>query len=189
MGNYPYYVQTARYVLDQFFCEWQNDPCRWYQEIDVQAELSSRLQTIFSLVGDHTVSKPNYYKPSVIGKTAEFSRVTCQPRISYVYSDKKRYYCYPDIVIWDDAEITEFEAIDDGNWPMLWVCEIKYTNQKTGKWDEEKLGYLISQKLTKFGCWVRMKIERATSGNGITWNTKLMDSKLWICDVTLPSAK
>jgi len=190
MAQYPFLVQTAWDVVETYLRDWQSNPYSWYQEIDIKNDLSNRLQTIYRLIGEDLVSAKCQYMVEGLDEIQKFSRVTCDPYVSYLYSDGKKYYCHPDIVVWDD--VTELEKYPDGignEWPILWACEIKYPPGKEEDWDQEKLRYLVSQKRAQFGCWLKIYLERAKSGNGIYWEKDKEDSRIWIAEVRLPPIK
>lgn len=55
MGTYPRLVDYAWDVVNQFIVNWQSEPYRWSREIDIQVEIASRLNTVFQLIGRHTI--------------------------------------------------------------------------------------------------------------------------------------
>jgi len=190
MSYYPYLVQTGWNVVERFLLDWQRQPYRWEHEIDVNAEIFSRLSTIYRLIGKDTIV--GNYPNAVLGfeHKQEWSRAACQPCVSYTYSDKSKCHCYPDIVIWDDIEDPNSPPdLHGDNWPILWACEIKYGQQTPSDWDLKKLRYLISQKHIKYGCWLKMSLVRADYGSGLEWDRDQEEAKLWICEARLPSQK
>lgn len=46
MATYPYLVQIAWDVVNQFVRDWQMNPYLWNKEIDVQMELAGRLSSV-----------------------------------------------------------------------------------------------------------------------------------------------
>lgn len=189
MGQYPFLVQTAWYVVEKFLKDWQSNPYLWYQEIDIQTELANRLRKIYHLIGEGTVTMKCKYKVEGMDDIQPFSRVTCEPYVSYTYDEEKA-WCHPDIVIWDDvSDISECPYAFEGDWPILWVCEIKYPPGKKEDWDQKKLRHMVSQKRAKFGCWLKFFLERAKRGNGIEWERDIEDKRVWIGEVRLPSVK
>lgn len=68
-----------------------------------------------------------------------YRRVCCEPSICYKDKKGKIRYYYPDIVVYNDSNNQKdyLNPPDDdekkkANWPMLWVCEIKYANEFAG---------------------------------------------------------
>ena len=162
--SYPYLVNSAWYVVENLIQDWQKQPYRWDKEIDIHTELAGRLSNLCELVGRGVVE--GTYKDVIPGFEPQlWSRVACEPYVSYMY-ENKLCRCHPDIVIWDDLANPESPP-EEANWPILWACEIKYTNKEPGDWDLEKLQYLVRQNHIKHGCWLRFHKSRATSGNGI----------------------
>ncbi|MBI5253835.1 MAG: hypothetical protein HY930_05500 [Euryarchaeota archaeon] len=191
MAAYPYLVQIAWDVIEKFLKDWQCEPYRWSREIDIQTEISSRISSIYRNIGYDTV-KGNY-KGAVLGfeHNQIWNRVCCEPNISYVYKDRKKYFCYPDIVIWDDIENPDAppDATGESNWPMLWVCEIKFEGEMEEDWDIEKMKYLLIQNDAKYACWLNLFRKRAETGNGITWEKSIGNERLWLCSAMLPALK
>ena len=188
MAGYPYLVQTAWYVIEQFIDDWQREPYRWYQEIDIQTEISNRLKQIYQLIGEDSILMKSHYKVQGLTDIQKFSRVTCQTYVSYTDSDGKDFSCVPDIIVWD--EVDDLEKYPEGissSWPILWACEIKYSGVKHGDWDQEKLRYLVEQSRAKFGCWLQFYLERSNYGDGIKWKKAGKDPKIWIGEIRLPA--
>ena len=131
MATYPFEVQLAWDVVNQFTIDWQASPFAWEREVDVQAELFNRLRLIMKYTGREMVS----INPPIV-------RVTQEPTIKYQYSDGKEYPCYPDILI-RNAPDSEFKN--------SWACELKFDNSRGKDWDIEKLQYLCDQKIVHYG--------------------------------------
>jgi hypothetical protein len=74
------------------------------------------------------------------------------------------------------------DAKPGGFWPMLWVCEIKYvrTVKVSGRWDLQKMEYLMDQGRVQYGCWINM---HQRVGEGVRW-TREHDKRLWRCEAT-----
>ncbi|MFC1476706.1 hypothetical protein ACFL5S_01950, partial [Fibrobacterota bacterium] len=126
MAYYPYLVQIAWDVVSNFIFDFQSTPYKWSKEIDIHTELASRIQSVYNTIGRNSIIG-NYkeLEKNVVGNQI-WSRVSCEPYISYVYNDGKSYYCYPDIVIWDRIKNPNLPPeYDKNNWPILWACEIK----------------------------------------------------------------
>jgi hypothetical protein len=187
MASYPYMVQTAWYVLDHVFKEWQKQPYRWMRERDLQAEIGGRLNQIFFLQGFGSVE--GEYKWAAPGFSTHqiWSRVSYEPYIYYEYEEGKSTYCYPDIVIWKDSDTKELPP-EGQLWPILWACELKYGSPDDGSDDTKKLVRLIQQQKIDFGCSVRVHFVR-NEEVGINWNHAESGRNLWVCDVTMPQEK
>lgn len=192
MGTYPTPVQIAWDTIEKFLSDWQSEPYRWSKEIDVQTEIVNRISSVYKIIGKDTVT--GNYSDEVPGfeHDQKWNRICCEPKISYTYKDGKKYICYPDIVIWDAIENPDIPPDENGysNWPMLWVCEIKFGGKKKRNWDIEKMKYLLTQNDTKYACWLNFFRKRAEEGNGITWKKSITKKKkLWFCEAMLPASK
>jgi hypothetical protein len=121
-----------------------------------------------------------------------WNRVSCKYKVDYQYKDGKKYHCFPDVIVWD--EVKNPDSPPEPNWPILWLCEIK-TNSGKGvshgnkAWDVEKMEYIINQNYAQYGVWLNLFHRHAKKGNGITWQSLLKKSKLWVCTVELPVNK
>ncbi|TET90779.1 MAG: hypothetical protein E3J35_04975 [Methanomassiliicoccales archaeon] len=114
-----------------------------------------------------------------------WNRVVCDCTLYYNYKDGGRLYLQPDIVVWNDPEDPDNppDIVEGENFPVLWVCEIKYGKKKEDEWDIEKLKHLLDQEVANFGCWLDILFEFAQTGNGIAWDRK---EKIWTCVARLP---
>jgi len=182
---YPTLVGIAWKVVENFLSEWSQQPYRWNREIDVQVAIAYRLTVACDLIGQGTLIG-NY--PSVLPgfRPQVWNRVSCEPKVIYTFTDGKQYHCFPDIVIWDDIPDPDNppDTQEGGFWPILWACEIKYTEGSDyGTWDREKMEFLLDQKIVKFGCWVQMRRE---VGTGPAW-VREMHERFWRCDATVTS--
>jgi len=187
MGRGPFLVEVAWRVVCQFLREWQEEPYRWEREVCVQTEIVKRIETVLRALGCDTL-RANY-KNAISGFEGKqvWSRVTCEPTLPYTWTDEKDYQCRPDIVIWD--WINDPDAPPDlygGVFPILWCCEIKYSTFDCSL-DVEKLRSLVRRGAIKYGCWIRMRLERASEGDGIQWKRDEEESRVWIGDVRLPA--
>jgi len=187
MAQYPHLVQLAWYTVEQLVTDWAKNPHYWEREIDIQSELKGRLATIFSLIGRGEVISREEGSPASPGlKTYRFSRVACEPSISYTYSDGEQYRAMPDIVVWD-ALPDPLQSPEDG-WPILWACEIKYKNSTATEWDIEKLGYLLDQKRIQFGCWLVFCMDDSLEKPLVSWTKSAHGKHLWKCIASAPSS-
>lgn len=192
MAAYPYLVQMAWGVVEKFVKDWQAQPYRWDQEIDVQAEISSRLSTAYGIIGKDTVE--GNYKGAVPGFEHDqtWNRVCCEQKVNYEDENGKRHHCFPDIIVWDD--IDDPDSPPD-NWPVLWACEIKvnFGGEKGPdqvSWDIEKLTYLVERGIVQYACWLNLLRERDKSGDGVSWRKTIKkDKRLWECTARLPPLK
>lgn len=151
-------IEIIRNIVETFIEDWRNSPYEWESEVDIQAEIAQRLRLTLKSAGKF-ISKAGYdYIRN--GMLQDYSRVCCEPRIYYNDSKGNRYWCLPDIVVYDCIEDPNDppDAVPEKNWPMLWVCEIKYqtedkdTSKQNKAWDTEKMEYLLEQKETKHAC-------------------------------------
>ncbi len=140
-------------TVDAFVEEWAHNPLRWLQEIDVQCDLVSRLRKVLTDCGKcHMEARHSHYP-----NQHEFSRITCEP---YVLLPEKS-YAHPDIVIWDDANSVA-DTLDNGKWPILWVCEIKYTNREPDTSDLIRLREVIQNNTALCACWIKLILNQKT---------------------------
>lgn len=175
-------VDAARRVVERLVLDWQLEPDRWERERDVQVELCSRLNQLYRILGSDTVSATEN------GKMFNYNRAACEPCVEYTYRDKKKYLCYPDVVIWDELLNSKDTQVSFENWPILWACEIKYTFSEPDNWDVEKLEYLIQQTKVEFGCWLMLIKKEAKGHASIVWQKDKANGKLWACKAYLPIA-
>lgn len=146
-------------TINKFIKDWRNSPYEWETEIDIQCEIASRLRQAIKSHGV-LISEASYdYIRD--GKRQQYSRLSCEPRIYYNDSngDGKRYNCRPDIVVFDVIDNPDLPPdVEPGkNWPLLWVCEIKYQTEdnyalQDEDWDNKKMNYLLEQRETKYVC-------------------------------------
>ena len=145
-------------VLENFVEDWRNSPYEWTTEIDIQAELANRLrQNLKDRKQLYQKAKYDYIRH---GEMQDYSRVCCEWSTNYNDSQGRRVYCSPDIIVYDNIDDPNNppDREKHTNWPMLWICEIKYntedksTIKEEWKWDIEKLGILLDQKETKYAC-------------------------------------
>ena len=189
-GRYPKLVETAWDICEQLVADWQQNPYRWDSEADIQAALYSRLSTVCRLIGFGEVL--GNYPDAVPGFEGRqvWSRVACEPAISYQYSDGKSYVCKPDLVLWDEIDDPDSPPdAEDQNWPVLWACELKYNGVDPTGWDLEKLNYLADQGVVRYGCWITFARTRARSGSGIDWRRDSAGGRIWVCDAFLPALR
>ncbi len=149
---YPFFVDVAWKVVEQFGAEWRENPFRWERERDLQVALASRLDTALRLLGRGTVEARYPGAPA----RRKYNRVGCEPR---VYLPKQESYCFPDIVIFKDLDEKDIDNPPDradswrGNWPMHWACELKFDDMKDGRAaDEAKLRRLIDAGDLDYAC-------------------------------------
>ncbi|QRN97557.1 hypothetical protein JRI60_00225 [Archangium violaceum] len=151
-------LEGVRRLVDQFAKEFLEQPYRYWQEIDVQVALTSRIDALLRSLGLDLV-RGNYPR-ALTGFQGNqlWSRVSCEPSIWMEWKGKWS-RCNPDIVIWKHLE-DENDPPDQlgekwrGNWPMLWACEIKLDDVKKTGWDEKKLVQLLKSGELDFGCIV-----------------------------------
>ena len=155
-------------VIDRFIEEWRNSPYEWQTEIDIQSDIASRLRKY--LKEDGMLLQEAKYDYIREGILQPYSRVGCEWATNYNDSKGERCYCHPDIVVYDDiADPNNPPDVDRmKNWPILWVCEIKYQTEDNspqyGEWDIEKMEYLLGQGETKFACSLYFNRKRIDKG-------------------------
>jgi len=185
MARRPDIVEKAETIIEQFLIEWQKRPRFWYTEADVQAELFIRLRNFFGLQGMNSVFAEYPEETKGLTGLQEWARVTCEPTLYYTFEDEENCECRPDLVIWEDADSDSPPDAVEGNWPILWACEIKYRDYNLGSWDQDKLRHLINQKIVNHGCWLALSAVPADSGKGIRWEKDKKCAKIWTCYANL----
>lgn len=155
-GNENKLIQVVYETVEKFIGDWRNSPYEWESEVDIQTEIAQRLRQAFKDAGKLTLNaRYDYIRNGVL---QDYSRVCCEPRTYYNDSSGSRYRCLPDIVVYDDIDDPDNppDAVPEKNWPMLWVCEIKYQTEDNSpqykEWDIEKIKYLLEQNEAKYGC-------------------------------------
>lgn len=151
-------IAAASEEMERFIGDWQRAPYRWDKEIDVQAELFSRLSAMCHQLGMGTV-KGNYADAiSRFRGNQVWNRVCCEPTLKYRWEDGAIRQCYPDLVIWDDIDDPDNppDETGDANWPILWLCEIKLGQDDKEKWDEKKLQAIIDRGRVTKACWLQI---------------------------------
>jgi hypothetical protein len=190
MATYPFLVEVAWEVLAQLIGDWQENPYRWSKEIDVQAELATRLDKVYRLLSRGT-ARANY-KNAIAGfKGKQFwSRVCCEPTVQCQWKGE-RVLCSPDVAVFDDIPDPNSppDANEAGRFPLLWACEIKLDARSDAQspegWsDLAKMTTLLKEDRARYACLVAMFRRRAGSGTGIQWDRK--EEKLWQCTAELP---
>jgi len=149
-------VSIISNVIEKFIRDWQESPFEYNTEIDIQAEIYSRIvkqlklrkKLILELQYDYI--KLQTYK----GKMLSYRRASCEYPVYYKNKRKKR--CYPDIIIYRDISNPPPDSKEGINCPMLLVCEIKYETESGGDFkienrqaDVKKLKYLLKQRKDK----------------------------------------
>ncbi len=139
-------IRLINQVIRGFIRDWIKSPYVWGNEVDVQADIVCRLKRI---LGKKYLSA-NYKE---VGKEKKFCCVCCEPKLYY---GGKHERCYPDIVVYKVIDLEGNVPPDEKpghNWPILWVCEIKYETELGGdfnpedkKWDCNKLQKLVKKQ-------------------------------------------
>lgn len=163
MQNEPEVMNLIWRAVEDFIHIWQDSPYEWNTEVDLQVEIVGRLKKAFKKYGSMHLQWAKYKEVKNKGfeKGQLYNRIYCEPSIWYQYEGGVRAKCLPDIVIYDDIDNPEDPPDEKNkiNWPMLWVCEIKYQNEFNyalgdKKWDVDKIKYLLQQELdgAKYAC-------------------------------------
>ena len=162
------------------------NPYLWNKEIDVQVELAGRLSSVLKMLGRGTMEAHYEYGPEKFYNQQVWARVTCEPSVLTEYEGKRTVY-YPDIVIWDEVDPKDppDSHDDDGVFPILWACELKYRSGNAIHGDIDKLKGLIEEGTVKFGCILSLEQVHGTTESGAVWTDT--DSRLWTCEATLKS--
>ena len=148
-------VTLSKNVIEKFIYDWQKSPFEYSTEIDIQAEIYSRLAEELKL--KNTLLFKNKYDSIKLETYKEeqiYRRIACEYPTHYFDEEGKRKYCQPDIIIYrGDIEGVPPDNKDGFNFPMLLVCEIKYETESGGDFDREhrqadvkKLNRLLDQR-------------------------------------------
>jgi len=172
-------VNVAWKQIEEFIKDWQGSPFEWNTERDIQAEVAARIKSALKNCDIHTYEADyTYKKPEGLEGRQPYNRVCCEPPL---HIGKKRNWCKPDIVIFDDLKNPDAPPdvnVKGGkptgrNCPVIWVCEIKYQPEWSSKdpdkkenRDWHKIRQLRKQKDTQYACWLNISRKRAQSGNG-----------------------
>jgi hypothetical protein len=162
---------AIRTQIENFISEWKTNPSHWFQEIDVQFEISQRINRVLKDMDLQFIRAPHSHYRNI----HEFSRVTCEPYV-YLGGDKPS-YAHPDIVVWDDDESGQ-NTLNSGRWPVIWACEIKYTSAEPKSTDFVRLQQMLSDKILFAGCWLKL----IANGNGGPSHKPENDPNLWIIE-------
>lgn len=192
MARHTFIFETIYHIVDKFIIDWQNEPNRWYKEIDIQTELIIRFNTVLHLL-DQGIVKANYdpYKGWENGNV--FSRVTTQDSIK---DTKTGFNIKPDIIILDDLSNTAAPPDRDykvrQNWPIIWACEIKTWDvgdaTKENVYDIEKLSNLKSGSNCKYACFLSfLWVQSEPNEDSVVWNKT--EDNFWSCKIKVPSNK
>ncbi len=191
-GRYPRLVETAWDVVETFLADWQSDPYRWSMEADVQAELASRLESVYRLTGFGRVE--GRYKHAVPGFEDRqcWSRVACEPVIWLRRGTGRRSRYHPDLVVW--ADLTDPDHPPDAwsyrdqryrNWPIEWLCEIKSDSVESTERDEKKALELVKSGEARWAMSLELKRSRVRSGPAVSWESRNR-ARFWKCRARLP---
>jgi len=179
---YPFLVDVAWKVVEQFGAEWRSQPYRWERERDLQVALASRLDSALRVIGYATVAARYPGAP----ERRHYNRVGCEPRVHLSGRDA---YCFPDIVLFKDLPEKDIDDPPDacnswrGNWPMHWACELKFDDaKKLGAVDEEKLRRLIKDGDLDFGCILDVRREDGDT----SWKAVETGNSLWRFSLRVP---
>jgi hypothetical protein len=193
-------IQIAYKQVELFIKDWHKTPYKWEKERDVQVEIVSRIKEALKKRNKDTywANYRKYLIKNDRGTGQIYSRICCEPRIFYQYGRKERGMCRPDIVLWGSLKnpASPDETLDRKrqNYPLLWVCEIKYRppwkkddTERKKAWDLDKMRYLLRQDDgAQYACWLHINFKRAASGKGIN-RIKLEHGRLIRYDVRLPA--
>ncbi|MCX6244638.1 MAG: hypothetical protein NTU98_08020 [Bacteroidetes bacterium] len=194
MATYPLATDIAWRVIDQFIEDWKQTPNSWIKEIEIQAEIYSRIKMTFRQM-NYDRLEANYAK--IVDKNGKiipvfWSRIALEPPIKYVFEDNNIYVFRPDIVIWD----YDFEKNDPpdskengGNFPVQLAIEIKTNYQSEIKEDDiddiKKLKSLLKSELegncnkyqtAEYGAWLNFHY---LDGNNIKPKSVDKKKRIW----------
>lgn len=163
-------IPAIESTVQQFIVDWNKSPFLWDTEMDIHVELASRLKTVLREFGllQQKVSYKGYGHIDV-------SLLSCGYPVEFDEKKKESSYCRPDIQIWKPAEDSQNppDRIEGINWPILWICEIKYKteiggdqNKKNREGDIGKLKRLAKENGGPAEYCYILHLERSNSGAG-----------------------
>lgn len=149
-------LRIAVKAIESFVRDWQRSPFEYNTEIDIQAEIYSRLVKKLQL--RKALIKKIKYNVGLIGyksSTQKYRKICCEYPTYYYRKGRKR-YCYPDIILYRGDIKDAVDKKIGVNYPMLLACEIKYETESgcgSGKeyrqMDINKLNRLLKQRNNK----------------------------------------
>lgn len=173
-------VEIAEEEVEKFAKkDWKKNPYLWETETDVHAELYNRIKEALKRMNKHLLrAKYEGFK-----KPEKFNRIYCKPPVYICWEGIKKSKCFPDIVIYKDIpninKPPDYDEKKKVNWPMLWVCEIKYKTDWSGDYqkcnrqrDNKKLNILLNQRNKKkingtdYGCCLDFSREKNRENKG-----------------------
>lgn len=166
MTDWKMLTNVAQNTLDGVITDWQENPYRWNQEIDLHIAFASRLSLAFHKLGCGYV-EGNYSEGKELGFPHQmWDRVASQYTVDLGDNLGK---VKPDVVVWEDIPYPDHppEA-----WPIAWACEVKYGDSPSGlslARDLEKLELLVKRQLAKSGCAIEFIFGRSdqTAPSGV----------------------
>lgn len=189
MARYPHLVDISWDIVEKLVTDWMKNPYFWDSEVDIQAELRSRLATAYGLLGKGEVigEKMSPLIPSQ-KLTYRYSRVACEPSIRFNDKNGESSLIRPDVVVWEGSDDpTKHMGDNDDSWPILWACEIKYLDPAPTLRDLEKLEYLVGNKRIEYGCWLTFNFDEKSSKAKHVWDKSSHGIRLWTCKVSAPA--
>ena len=163
-------------ITKVFVDEWVRNPMRWLQEIDVQVELAGRMGAALRLIGKNSVlARHSHYPVADVVDPFELSRVTCEPYVKLRRGDGEESYAHPDLVVWDDGESDL--PVNNGYFPTIWVCEIKYKSsiaELDDSEDPERMSSLVRNSWGRYACCLELlglNPKEARAVNQMTWRS------------------
>lgn len=174
-------VKIAKIEVEKFAKEWIATPYVWESETDVHSDLYIRIKS--SLRKKFPLVK---YKYKGMAEEEYFDWVYCNPK-TYTKGAKK-----PDLVIYKDSGKKRSVGGRE-NYPMLWVCEIKYiTNwssllsKESVENDIKKLKYLLEREEggTDYACYIIFRRHIPLSKN-IEKILQRIDKKIHLFEYTV----
>lgn len=192
-------INIAWEEVEGFIKDWLKSPNEWYDELDVQAEIASRIKRRYKAKGQNTIwarYKDKRYGKKFLKEGITMGRVVCE-HPAYYRPRKGRHEAYrPDIVVFDDIKHPEhpkenqYQTKTNDN--MLWVCELKYrppwepTYSLADKRDIDKLQKLLRQRDgTKAACCLNIAYKVDDAVRNEYSNKPRVKGRLRIYNITL----
>lgn len=155
-------VQVADKAIRQFTQSWQSEPYCWLYEIDVQMELTQLIRNQLTSDDDRFIHARHSLSPDR-SSLHRFQRVACEP---YVKITPARRAIHPDIVAWRELPDSDPTFINDGDWPILWIAEIKYSfdDPAAGEDDDkDRLLQMLKAQRVNAACQVVLLLRQGQS--------------------------
>lgn len=157
-------IVIAQSVINNFIADWRIYPFEYNTEIDIQAEIYSRLvqklreENLLTFMAKYDVCLESHRN-----ECQRYRRVCCEYPTFY-YKNKERKRCNPDIIVYCDPDDSnnpvDKNMKEEINLPMLLVCEIKYETEWGGDFHPEHR----EKDVRELECLLRQRTDMTING-------------------------